>query len=104
MASHDFRDLLKAADAEYVAFLRSTPHPDEPHECREEPVCVLCELVRLHTAYEENLYWIAFHHEGTEGVKGWEFNAWLDSNERLIREPDHGVPLGALRSAEEIGK
>lgn len=101
MGSYNFRDLLEAADAEYVAFLRSTPHPDEPHECREDPVCILCELVARHTAYEERLYWAAFSHEGTEGVKGWEFNVWLDSDERLIREPEHGAPMDAIKSIEE---
>jgi hypothetical protein len=55
-----FRDLLASASRweaqqreEYIKFLRSTPHPDEPHWCHGGDMCVLCELIVARETYED---------------------------------------------------
>lgn len=56
MAQASFQDLLRAqddVDKDYVAFLRSTPEPDEPHRCWKAPLCILCELLEAREEYDE---------------------------------------------------
>lgn len=96
----NYRDLLNQHNDAYADFLRSTPDPDEPHVCRDEPFCILCDLVRRHADYEERLYWIAFNCGGPEAVRDWEHNAWLHSDEPLIRDREDSGSLIAVRGTE----
>lgn len=97
MSEASFADLLRASRSpweqreheKYVNFLRSTPHPDEPHECRKRPVCVLCDLLEARDAYDE------------ENVLPWEATDPLETT--LISDGYHHTrdPLESFRSVQD---